>query len=66
MLVLSEGFSFEAKENEAFMKKVKENFKEANPVIYNIALDQSLKKYILETTKKSLPMLFEKGEIKEL
>ena len=43
------------------MKKVQENFKDNTPVFYNIALDQNLKKYVLETTKKTLPLLFEKG-----
>ena len=66
ILVFTNGFSFEDKENESFLKKVSENYKDKSPNIINLALDQNLKNHVVELTKKQLPLLVEDGKIKEL
>ena len=65
-MLLTDGFTFESKQNEAFMKKVKDHYKEKDLHIYNVSLEEGLKKLVLETTKKELPLLFEQGKVKEL
>ena len=60
-MVLANGFSFEDKENELFMEKVSENFKEKEVRIINLSLDENLKNHVLEVTKKKLPLIVENG-----
>ena len=66
LIIFSDGFSFESKNNEGFMTKFNEKYKEANSYVYNVSLDENLKKYVVETIKKGLPLLVEGGEPKDL
>jgi hypothetical protein len=57
-LVFTDGFSFENNGTDEFMKKASEAFKERAIYVYNLSLDQALKKHLFSTTKKELPLLF--------
>jgi hypothetical protein len=48
------------------MTKFNDKYKEANAYVYNLSLDENLKKYVAETTKKEFPLLVEGGQVKEL
>ena len=64
MLFITNGFVFEDKKNEAFLAKAQQKYKDAS--IINVALDQALKKYILELTNKELPLVVEGAQLREL
>ena len=64
MLFVTNGFAFEDKKNEAFLAKAHQQYKDAS--IINVALDQALKKHILELTNKELPLVVEGGQLREL
>lgn len=64
VLLITSGFIFEDKKNEAFLAKAQEKYKDVS--IINVALDQNLKKYILEVAKKDLPLIVEGGQVQEL
>jgi hypothetical protein len=66
LLIFTDGFSFENKATEAFVEKFKSANKEAKATVYNLALDEPLKKYVREVCKKELPLLLEGGQVKEL
>lgn len=66
LLVFTDGFSFEHKDTEAFLGKMKQTYKESKFSVYNLGLDGGLKKHVLETTQKGLPLVFEQGKLKEL
>lgn len=54
-------FSFENKDTEAFLKKLKEKYE--NLYVCNVSLDASLSDYIKNTIKQELPFVVVKGEV---
>lgn len=63
-IIFTDGFSFESKKNDAFIKQFSEKYNQANAYVYNLSLDEALKKYIAEATNKELPLLIEGGEVR--
>ena len=61
-MLVTNGFIFEDKKNKAFLAEARLKYKEAS--IINVALDQSLKKHILELTKRELPLIIEGGQVR--
>jgi hypothetical protein len=46
------------------MQKIENLYKDASPAVYNLSLDQNLKKFVQEKTQKAFPFLVEKGQVK--
>ena len=66
MIIFSDCFSFEKNSVEALFAKVKEQYKDSYPMVYNVSLDQSLKKHVHDLTKKDFPVVVEGGKVKDI
>lgn len=44
------------------MQKIENLYKDASPAVYNLSLDQNLKKFVQEKTQKAFPFLLRRGK----